>query len=53
MAQTDYDRAIEKLQRYAYARNRDVDRETRTFSLTDDEAVALLERIGKAVPESD
>lgn len=38
--------AILKLSRYAYARNRAVDREPRTVTLTDDEAVAVLDALG-------
>jgi hypothetical protein len=37
--------AVDKLQRYAYARDRQADREERTISLTDDEAAALLETL--------
>jgi len=34
--------AVMKLNRYAYARDRTTDREPRTLTITDDEAVALL-----------
>ena len=34
--------AILKLNRYAFARDRDVEREPRTLTLTDDEAEAIL-----------
>ena len=34
--------AMRKLRRFATARNRDIDRDMRTVSLTDDECLALL-----------
>ena len=35
--------AVEKLERYGMARDRVTDREVRTFTLTDDEAISLLD----------
>jgi hypothetical protein len=37
--------AIRKLARFAYVRDRATEREPRTITLTDDEAVALLARL--------
>ena len=37
--------AVEKLERFGPARDRMTDREVRTFELTDDEALALLEAL--------
>lgn len=34
---------VNRLARLGYARNREIDRETRTIEITDDEAVLLIE----------
>jgi hypothetical protein len=36
---------VTRMARIAYARNRDIDRETRYVTITDDEAVALIEEL--------
>lgn len=43
--------AMRTLRRYAYARNRNVDHVPREVSITDDEAVAILEALVEAAPE--
>jgi len=42
--------AIDKLKRYAFSRDRRIDREPRTITITDDEAVALLAMTGVFEP---
>lgn len=49
MRSSDFDRAVQKLEQYAYARNRSTDRELRHISLSDDEAVALLDVLANGV----
>lgn len=44
-APDDLETAIDKLARFGSARNRTTDREVRYVTLTDDEALAVLERI--------
>lgn len=47
--QSDLETAVAKLYTYGRARDRAVDREVRTFTLTDDEALALLAALRKEV----
>lgn len=43
--------AVDKLARYAFARNRAVDHEVRTIEITDDDAVVILAALGIAERE--
>ena len=45
MAETYLSDAIDKLRRYGPMRDRSVEREPRTVTITDDEAVAVLEAL--------
>jgi hypothetical protein len=49
----DFVTAVERMERFAWARNRDADREPRTITITDDEAVAILEWMHAVAPEGD
>lgn len=42
---TEYDEAVARLRRYAYARDRAIDTEPRTIEITDDEAAAILAKL--------
>lgn len=46
-ADSDRARLIERLRRYGFARNRDVDRFDREVTITDNEAVWLLDMLGE------
>jgi hypothetical protein len=39
--------AVRKLERYAYVRDRITDHDMRTITLTDDEAIAILDHINE------
>jgi hypothetical protein len=46
----DLERVIDKLRRYAWARDRWSDREPRIISITDDDAVVLLRMLPPQLP---
>jgi hypothetical protein len=52
-AERDFVTAVEKMERFAWARNRNADREPRTIAITDDEAIAILEWIHAMAPSID
>ena len=50
MSQHDMYSALDKLERFAWARDRNVDKEPREIVLTDDEGAALLTWIHEMAP---